>query len=118
MLVGVDIVEVSRINQSIKKYDNIFLCKVFSPQEISYCKGKVFPSRHFAGKFAAKEAVRKILLQKFPEIIYPFYNIQILNTPEGAPYVQLNRENTSLDISVSISHTENYAVAVAILENA
>ena len=59
---GIDIVDVARIKNSIENYKGKFLNKIFSEEEQSYCFSKANPYIHFAGKFAAKEAVIKSLL--------------------------------------------------------
>lgn len=109
-MIGTDIVKVSRFKNMPKG----FVKKVFTPLEIKYCLSKSDPSQHFAARFAAKEAVIKALKQ--PKKI-GFSNIEIFNNGDNSPsarLVHLGGKNFSKDICVSLSHTEDYAIAVAI----
>lgn len=58
---GIDIIEIDRIEKIIQEFGDTFLKKVFSEEEIKYCKAKAKPSQHFAARFAAKEAIAKAL---------------------------------------------------------
>ncbi len=119
--VGVDIVEIERIETLIKKYAGHFVDRVFTKQEIDYCLGKSRPGQHFAGKFAAKEAVCKaIAYWRGP----CWKEIEIINADDsGKPQVRLHNglERFSFsrgirNIHVSISHSKHYAIAQAITE--
>lgn len=112
--IGNDIVEVERIKQSILKYNDKFINKIFTLKEIDFCKKKTNPFIHFAGRFAGKEAVKKILLQINKNPI-PLKNIEIQRNEDSPPQVFINNKYEN-GLQVSISHTENYATAVAILE--
>src|ERR671916_760313 len=57
--IGVDIVETQRIEHSLERFGERFLHRVFTAGEIAYCRSMKFPARHFAARFAAKEAVSK-----------------------------------------------------------
>jgi holo-[acyl-carrier protein] synthase len=59
--IGIDIVEIRRIEECIEKYGEHFLRKVFTEQEIAYCRKRKSPAVHFAGRWAAKEAFFKAL---------------------------------------------------------
>ncbi len=111
--VGTDIVEVSRIKNIIEKYKNKFLSRIYSDEEIKYCMDKASPEIHFAGKFAAKEAIKKTS-SKLVKI--PYNKINISNDKNGRPVVS---KGTILSdkIDVSISHTQELAVSFAILKN-
>ena len=100
--IGVDIGEISRIEKSIK--NERFLKKVFTQQEVSYCKN----AQSFAGIFAAKEAYFKAL---GTGITYPITDIEVFHNENGKPY--LNISSTDL----SISHDGNYAVAVVLIND-
>jgi len=110
---GIDIVDVARIKNSIENYKGKFLNKIFSEEEQSYCFSKANPYIHFAGKFAAKEAVIKSLLSSKNIKQIGFLNIFILNDDKGTPIVKI-KDLTENDIKVSISHTESQAIAFAI----
>src|SRR4028118_1796344 len=57
--IGVDIVETQRIEHSLERFGERFLPRVFPAGEIEYCQSMKYPARHFAARFAAKEAVSK-----------------------------------------------------------
>ena len=108
-MVGTDIIEVSRIEKLIKDKGDKFLNRIYTQEEIDYCESKG-PNKyhHYAGRFAAKEAVFKILGTKQLK----FKSIEILNKHDGSPYI-----NTfQFDINISISHIKKYATAVAIMK--
>jgi holo-[acyl-carrier protein] synthase len=107
---GNDIVEISRIRQSIERHGDHFLSNLFTPQEIAYCKQFKDPVPHFAGRFAAKEAIAKALGCGFgPDLSW--HDLEILNDEKGRPVVRFKNHH----ILVSISHGTDYATAVAIL---
>jgi len=116
--IGVDIVEIGRIKDAINKNDR-FLYKLFTEKEIDYFKSKNFRVETIAGNFAAKEAISKAIgtgIRKFK-----FSDIEILRNDLGKPIVKtynnLNQiciDFNVLEIKVSISHSEKYAVANAI----
>ena len=115
--IGTDIVEVERIRKLIDKYDLKFLTKIFSSEEINYCKAHRDPSIHFAGRFSAKEAVKKALSGKYGNILFKFNKINIINDKNGRPYI--DEASFPLEnIDISISHTATHAISVAILNNA
>ena len=115
MFTGVDIVDVARIKESIEKYKESFLDKVFSKDEQHYCFSKSNPYIHFSGKFAAKEAVIKSVLSSGNIKTISFSNISIVNEDNGAPKVKI-KNFPEVDIKISISHTESQAVAFAIYD--
>ncbi|MEA2016776.1 MAG: holo-ACP synthase [Actinomycetota bacterium] len=117
--IGTDIIEVERIRSAIKANSG-FLKKVYTGKEIDYCLGKnkgKFQS--FAARFAAKEAVAKSLSEGFSKNI-SLSEIEISNMDTGAPFVKLygrtdkfTRKLKIKEIKVSVSATENFAVAYA-----
>lgn len=108
--VGIDIIETKRIKKFIAQKK--FLEKVFTQEEIKYCLNKRKPEGNFAGKFAAKEAVIKIIRNELKGVSKK--EIEIINDPSGQPKVNLLKKNANMNIALSISHTKDYAVAVAI----
>ena len=115
--IGTDIVEISRIDRIIAEKGERFLSHVFTQTEQSICNSKVLPNMHYGGKFAAKEAVKKALLSSNDKKNIPFCSIEIQNRLDGAPKVILNDDmGCSGNLQVSISHTDEYATATAILE--
>jgi len=113
IFVGTDLVEVDRIRVLIEKWQSRFITRIFTADEIAYCQRQLRPALHFAGRFAAKEAVKKALYSSGIRVPVLFRQIQIDRTSTGAPIVQLI--GLSHDLCVSISHTTSYAVATAVM---
>lgn len=113
--VGTDIVEVDRIQALIDRWSSQFLERIFTPDEIAYCERQAAPSIHFAGRFAAKEAIKKALYAAGEVTPILFHQIQVERTPQGAPLVRLAGPGQRA-IQISISHTDRHAIATAILE--
>jgi len=113
--VGTDLVETGRIAAMIAKWAEHFLERIFTPEEIAYCRRQRVPAVHFAGRFAAKEAVKKALYSSGHEDPIIFKDIHIDRTPHGAPLVRVNHKLDGA-LQVSISHTAGHAVATAIYE--
>ncbi len=109
---GVDIVDVPRISRLIR--EPRFLARVFTPVEISYCRKKRNAAQHFAVRFAAKEAVYKALGRAG----VPHKHIWIENKSSGRPVVRLGGKLKKLErkVSISLSHTAEYAVATALYQ--
>ena len=119
--VGTDIVPVARIAALIAARGLVFLERWFTPREISYCTAKAVPSRHFAARFAAKEAVVKALPVAWDGPL-PWRHIEITNDRGGAPSARLSggigqaaASAGAGEITVSLSHCGEYATAVAIV---
>ena len=111
-----DIVEVKRIERIIDQYGERFLKRVYTEREIEDCVNRKDRILCFAGRFAAKEAVMKSLGVGFRTIY--FREIEILNKKSGEPYVVFSKRVKKIvknkKFSVSISDTEEYAVAVCV----
>jgi holo-[acyl-carrier protein] synthase len=120
---GVDIIEVERIKKSLSLNGEIFRDKVFTPKEIEYCEQrKVVKYQSYAARFAAKEAVSKAFGTGISGGI-DWKDIEVINDPDGKPNVVLSgraqevfKNMFAKDISLSLSHCENYAVAYVIIE--
>ena len=120
-MIGTDIIEVSRIEKLIKEKGNKFLNRIYTKKEIDYCESKGLNKyQHYAGRFAAKEAVFKVLnAETISENPLTFKNIEILNANDGAPYVNILDDIMvdcfdTYNVDVSISHIKKYATATAI----
>tara|TARA_B100001971_G_C17971571_1_gene422655 strand:- start:131 stop:523 length:393 start_codon:yes stop_codon:yes gene_type:complete len=87
--IGTDIVNIKRMEKSLKKYGNKFKNKIFSKNEISYCEKKKNSSAFYAKRFAAKEALTKALGVGFRKGI-SFRNIEISNDVYGKPFIRLS----------------------------
>lgn len=115
--IGIDLIEIKRIKKAKERFGKSFLNKIFTEAEIKYCQAH---DQHFAGRFAAKEAVVKSLGTGWPYV--SLKDIEITRDPiTGIPEVILY--GNVLDIAhrlkissifLSISHTKEYAVAQAI----
>ncbi len=111
--IGTDIIEVKRILKAIERWGNHFLNHIFTDQEIAYCLRYKFPAQHFAGRFAAKEALIKAL----PSIKnIRWTDIEITNAPSGKPHCRLLNNDFKKTIHISISHTCDHAIAFAVIE--
>ncbi len=110
--IGTDIVSVLRISNLLQKESDSFTSRVFTETEIAYCIDRKNPSIHFAGRFAAKEALKKAILSQNPDAIIPLKSLSIERLESGEPTVEYD---APLDCKVSISHTEEFAIAFALV---
>lgn len=121
---GVDIVEIERMRKILKR-SPAFARKVFSPEECAYCDATSQPAIHYATRFAAKEAVLKALGTGFSEGI-GVRDVEVRRTSKGRPFAVLTgraREVArklgvrELPLSLSFTHTDAVACAMAITES-
>ena len=117
--IGVDIIEVKKIRAAARKWGGGFLRKVFTENEEKYCRSKRFPFLHFAGRFAAKEAIAKAMGTGFWRKGLTWTDFEIVNNGGGMAEVRVGerqrRRLRGKKIMVSISHCRDYAVANAII---
>ena len=110
--IGIDIIKIEKIKSSLEKWGQSFLDRVFNKEELEkISQGKMYYQR-IAARFAAKEAVIKAISKEYPLALT---DILILNKENGAPYCKL-KKNVGLDIFLSITHIEDYAVASAVAQ--
>lgn len=116
---GVDLVEVDRMKVILERTPT-FAEKVFSDGEREYCESKPNPAMHYAARFAAKEAVVKALGCGFAEGI-SCKDIEVERDKSGRPVLRLSgnaleiaEEMGVLDFPISLSHTQDHAIACAI----
>ncbi len=118
IFIGTDIISVPRLNKTINSSQgDKFKNRIFTENEINYCRDKVNSIVHFAGRFAAKEAITNALLSS--EIIdsISMKSIEIISGKNRKPEVNLTLSSKlQLQCKVSISHTDEYAIAFALLE--
>ncbi len=108
---GTDIVEVKRIARFAQKPGA--LERIFSKEEIAYCRARKNEYQHLAVRFAAKEAVYKAL----PFDGIAFKQIQVRNLESGRPEVWVADERCNgLSVLITLSHTDEYATAVAVVQ--
>ena len=116
--IGTDIVAVSRIQNIIHKHSDRFKKHTFTENEKKYCDLKPNPAIHYAGRFAAKEAIKKALYSSKIINSIDFVDIEILNSDSGAPEVLLSHhELNNFHVKISISHIEEYAIAFALVSS-
>ena len=115
---GVDIIEISRIRRVLDRYSQRFLHRVYTDGEIAYCRGR---APNLAARFAAKEATMKALGTGIRGVAWK--DIEITRRESGAPGVLLHgrarlraQRLGVLDISLSLSHSREYAVAFVVLQ--
>lgn len=121
--IGTDIVEVKRIEKLLASKREEFLSRVFSKAEARYCEAKARPAVHFAARFAAKEAFMKALGTGWAKGV-GFGDITVRNDDEGKPSLEIaGKARELLDekgptwLWLSLSHTREFALAVAVIES-
>ena len=119
---GIDIIEVDRIKNSIRKYSGRFKKKIFTQKEIDYCHSQADPAKHFAARFTVKEAVLKCFGTGMTGGIL-WKDIEVDKLISGQPVLNLHGNGKELfnqlnlkHIHISITHDKTYAVAHAIAE--
>ncbi len=118
--IGVDIIEIDRIKSSIEKFGDAFLKKIFTDGEIEYCRDKGSKYTHYAGRFAAKEAVYKAMSQFIPDLWWK--DIEVINDDQGRPSIRKFGKiqeflGKNYELMISISHSHRDAVCYAVLQN-
>jgi holo-[acyl-carrier protein] synthase len=119
---GIDIIEVARIAASYEKFGDRFVSRILLPTEIAYCLLHRKPAPFLAVRFAAKEAISKAFGTGIGADL-GWQDIEIRRKESGEPFVVLHGKGADLLksrkgklVHVTLSHTENYACAMAILE--
>jgi holo-[acyl-carrier protein] synthase len=115
---GVDIIEIYRVRQVLDKYGQRFLSRVYTQEEIDYCRGR---APNLAARFAAKEATMKALGTGARGAGWK--DIEVVRQESGAPSVRLHGRAQAraerlgvLEISLSLSHSREYAVAFVVVQ--
>ena len=122
-LTGIDIIEVSRIEEAIGNLGDNFLNRIFTENEIDYCnKSKKMKYQHFAARFAAKEAVFKALsneIKSRDDLVWK--QIEVISEESGRPKINidllktLNISKNIESIDISLSHIAEFAVASVVV---
>ncbi len=122
--VGIDIIEVARIQASYEKFGERFLKRILHPNEIAYCLSHKAPGPFLAARFAAKEAISKAFGTGIGAEL-GWQDMEVVRRESGEPYVVLHGDGSKLleqrggrVVLISLSHTQQHAAAVAILESA
>ena len=117
--IGTDIIEVLRIGHMIERHGELFLRRVYTPWEIEYCNARKAAVQHFAGRWAAKEAILKALGTGWAKGIH-WVDMEVRNEPGGEPRVALGgrarevaEELRIREMPISISHCRHFATAFA-----
>jgi holo-[acyl-carrier protein] synthase len=120
--VGIDIIEVERIRASYEKFGERFLNRILRPGEIAYCLSYRNPAPFLAARFAAKEAISKAFGTGIGGQI-GWQDMEVGRRESGEPFVILHEKGERLFAArgaarfhLSLSHTDNYATAAAVLE--
>ncbi len=120
--IGTDIIEVERIKSSHERFGDRFLNRVLLPSEIEYCLSHRNPAPFLAARFAAKEAISKAFGTGIGAQL-SWRDMEICRKASGEPYVVLHgageklmQERNGRALLITISHTEVYATASAVLE--
>lgn len=118
--IGTDITEIDRIADMIARHGDLFLTRVYTPLEIEYCSTRKAEHQHFAGRWAAKEAVLKAIGTGWARGIR-WVDVEVRNEPGGKPEIVLAGgakkvcQRLGIDqVLVSISHCRAYATAYAV----
>ncbi len=117
--IGTDIIEVLRIANMIERHGELFLRRVYTNWEIEYCNARKAAVQHFAGRWAAKEAILKALGTGWANGIH-WVDMEVRNEPGGEPRVSLGGRAREIaeelgirNMPISISHCRHYATAYA-----
>ena len=111
--IGVDLEVISRFENKID--NKHFLDLIFTRKELDYCLKKKRPDQHLAVRFAGKEAVIKACSHTKNQL--SLNNIEILTSPNGAPFVTIHKEDFSdYKFEISLSHSQDLAIGFVIVK--
>jgi holo-[acyl-carrier protein] synthase len=120
--IGVDLVECARIQHSLDRFGDRFLHRVFTEGEVAYSMSMKFPARHLAARFAAKEAVSKAFGTGIGKAM-GWRDIDVQKKPSGEPFLvflgpagELAKRRGVANALITLSHTDEYAMACIVLE--
>ncbi|MBK1834975.1 holo-ACP synthase [Roseibacillus ishigakijimensis] len=119
--IGIDVVEVARIEESLREFGSKFLDRIFTPAEQDYCQRQKNCALHYAARFAAKEAVSKAFGTGIGKEV-GWLDLEVRRRPSGEPELVLSgrarafaQKNGVGDIKVSLTHAQHYAAANAVI---
>ncbi len=118
--IGTDITECLRIARMIERHGELFIDRVYTPEEIKYCQSRKQATQHYTGRWAAKEAILKAIGTGWRRGI-SWRDMEVRNDPSGKPVVAvrggvkevIERLGIS-EIHVTISHCRSHATATAV----
>lgn len=118
---GCDLIEVERIRHVLARHGERFLHRVFTDEERAYCSTLKFPDKHYAARWAAKEAVSKTFTTGIGSHL-EWTSISVYHGERNEPLVRLDEKGRALlrevggtGVLLSLSHTETHALAIAAL---
>jgi holo-[acyl-carrier protein] synthase len=118
--IGVDVIDLERLERVLKKWGTLFLEKILTEKEIAYCQSKQHSAQHVAARFAAKEAIAKSFALGWRGA-FRWKDIEIINDELGKPHVILTNKLQTLfadrTIHLSLSHSEKTIIAFAVIES-
>ena len=121
--IGIDLIENARIRDSLDRFGDRFLSRIYTEAEKEYCNKCANPVIHYAARFAAKEAAFKALGTGWRNGVR-WLDVEVTNLPSGKPELRLEgqaleagRRLSVSRASLSISHTDRYAIAQVIFES-
>ena len=117
MRVGVDLIEIDRVRRALERHGDGFRERCFTAAERDYCDGKTNPAQHYAGRFAAKEAVGKAL---GTGVHFTWKEIEIRGRPKPGVHLSGRTLRTAerlgaRQIELSMTHSRELAAAVAVI---
>ena len=108
--VGIDVIEIERFrNKPLNNENTSFYHSIFTESELSYCTKYSDPYPHLAGIFAAKESILKCLTRPIKMI-----KIEISHDRDGKPHIAAHTKINATQTSISITHTREIAIAIAV----
>ena len=106
--VGIDLVEINRFKERPYSTNQLFYTKIFSKDEINYCLKFSDSYRHFAGKFALKEALMKSVKKKI------YFSDIFTSHLDSKPQISIKKSHGEYDFHASLSHEINFAIGIVI----
>ncbi len=117
--IGADIIEIARIRSVLLRHGDRFMDRILTEEERAYCAGMAHPHKHIAARFAAKEAVSKCFTTGIGAEL-GWKSVSVYHGSRHEPLVRLDEQGVALlqhvgatRVILTLSHTENYAMAVA-----
>lgn len=121
---GADLIEVERVKGVLERQGSRFLQRVFTEEEQAYCSGMAHPHKHYAARFAAKEAVSKCFTTGIGAEL-GWRSVSVYHGARHEPLIRLDEKGQALlaqvgatHVLVTLSHTETHAMAVAAIVRA
>ena len=120
MRVGVDLIEIDRVRLALERYGDSFRSRCFTDAERAYCDSKPNPAQHYAGRFAAKEAIGKALGSG---VHFTWKEIEVKGRPKPSVYLsgrtaRFAERIGAGSIELSMTHSQELAAAVAVVVDA